>query len=164
MREMIKEAKEVFMTDTKLLTKTAALTALIFVATRFIQIPIPLGYFTFANAIIMSSLLFLPKSHGIFASAIGSSLADLTSFPAYTVPTLVIKGLFPLIFYMLYEKGHKKLAPWVSMLIPLIGYTAVGAFMAGSIITGLSQFPGLFVEYIINGIIFFAIERKIGRA
>lgn len=151
------------MTNTKQLAQTAAFTALIFVATRFIQIPIPLGYMTFANAIILTCCLLLPVKNGIFASAVGSALADFTSFPAYTIPTLVIKGLMPLVFYALFNKGYKKAASWVSMLVPMVLYTVVGGFIAGSMLTGLSQFPGLLIEYFVNGIIFIAIQKKLAK-
>lgn len=68
---------------------------------------------------------------GVAAGAIGSALADLTSYPAYTLPTLIIKSL-----------------------IPLFGYTLTGGILYGNILTGLAQFPGLLLEYIANAILF----------
>ena len=53
--------------------------------------------------------------YGVAAGAIGSALADLTSYPAYTLPTLIIKSL-----------------------IPLFGYTLTGGILYGNMLTGLA--------------------------
>ena len=78
---------------------------------------------------------------GVAAGAIGSALADLTSYPAYTLPTLIIKSL-----------------------IPLFGYTLTGGILYGNMLTGLAQFPGLLLEYIANAILFtvaYPVAKKI---
>lgn len=153
---------------TKQLCITAVSMALVFAITRFIQIPIPLGYFNIGNSVILSCCLLLPASCGILAGSIGSGLADLTSFPVYTVPTLIIKFLMPLIFYKLYDVlkalfiGKFKsadlvsavIAASVSTLVPLFGYTITGGILYGGFYAGLAQFPGLLLEYIANLIIF----------
>lgn len=147
---------------TKQLTITAVLTALTFAITRLIQIPIPLGYFNVGNSFILLGCLFLPLPLGTLAGSIGSALADLTSFPLYTIPTLIIKALMPIVFYLIVKIPTKKIrlhipAVAVATLIPLFGYTIVGGIFEGSIIAGFAQFPGLFVEYIANLLIFAAL-------
>ncbi|MCQ2520790.1 MAG: ECF transporter S component [Lachnospiraceae bacterium] len=142
--------------QTKNICVTAVYMALVFVITRFVQIPIPLGYFNVGNTMILLGCLMLPMPYGIFMGSVASALADLTSYPIYTVPTLVIKALLPLVFYLLMKLPVKKhfvkfvVAAAISTLIPLFGYTAVGAFIAGSLATGLSQMPGLALEYAAN--------------
>lgn len=150
---------------TKQITITALFTALIFLITRFIQIPIPLGYFNIGNSIILLLCILVPSPLGILAGSLGSALADLTSFPVYTIPTLIIKALFPFLFYVLMKLPIKNnfiktiIAASISTLIPLLGYTLTGAILYGSFLTGLAQFPGLFVEYIANLILFIIFEQ-----
>lgn len=146
----------------KQMCMTAVFIALTFVITRFIQVPIPLGYFNVGNSIILLSCVMLPSPAGILVGSIGSALADLTSYPVYTIPTLIIKLLMPLVFYMLYQGKHKysyMLAALVSTLIPLAGYTIVGGVLYGGLVAGLAQLPGLLVEYVANFAIFVALYR-----
>ena len=137
---MKSESKKVSV-DIRRLTMAGCLGALVFVVTRFIQIPIPLGYFNVGNFVILIGCLFLPMGYGVAAGAIGFALADLTSYPAYTLPTLIIKSL-----------------------IPLFGYTLTGGILYGNMLTGLAQFPGLLLEYIANAILFtvaYPVAKKI---
>lgn len=152
--------------------------ALTFVVTRFIQVPIPLGYFNIGNSVILFGCLFLEMPYGIIMGAVGSALADLTSYPEYTIPTFIIKALMPLVFYIICRKQIKSqyitklIAAAVATLIPLFGYTltggiimavnAIGAegadfsavLLRSCLAEGLLQFPGLALEYGANLIIF----------
>lgn len=142
--------------------ETAMMMAMVFVVTRFIQIPIPLGYFNVGNCVILLFCVLISSPYGVLGGSLGSGLADLTSYPVYTVPTLLIKAAMPIIFYKIAEKfNYKKsgyiIAAAVSTLIPLFGYTITGGIIYGNIITGLAQFPGLFLEYAANLVIFSAL-------
>ncbi len=153
---------------TKNLTITALFTALTFVVTRFIQIPIPLGYFNIGNVIILIACMIVPMPYGIIIGAVGSALADLLSYPVYTLPTLVIKALMPLVFYFIVRKHTNKtiliiVAAAVATLIPLFGYTLVGGILYGGFLAGLSQFPGLLMEYIANLILFAIAAQPVKR-
>lgn len=146
--------------DIRKVATAGCLAAFVFVVTRFIQIPIPLGYFNIGNVVILIGCLFLPMGYGVAAGAVGSALADLLSYPAYTVPTLIIKALMPAVFYLICSGKMKNksvqtlLAVYVSMLIPLFGYTLTGGILYGNMLTGLSQFPGLLLEYAANAVLF----------
>lgn len=148
---------------TKQICLTAVFLALTFVITRFIQIPIPLGYFNIGNSIILLSCTLIPSPLGIISGSLGSALADLTSYPVYTVPTLIIKLLMPLIFYKIYSSspkfGRYIIAVAVSTLIPLFGYTITGGILYGGFYAGLAQFPGLLLEYAANLIIIIALYK-----
>ncbi len=141
---------------TKQLCATAVFAAMIFAVTRLIQVPIPGGYFNIGNSVILTCCAVLPTPCGIIAGSIGSALADLTSYPVYTLPTLVIKALMPLVFYLICGKANPVsfkcciLACAVSTLIPLVGYTLTGCVLYGSFVGGLSQVPGLLLEYAAN--------------
>lgn len=141
------------------ITVTGVMIAAVFVVTRFIQIPIPLGYFNVGNSVILLFCLLVSKRGGIIGGSVGSALADLTSYPIYTIPTLIIKAFMPWIFYVLTKKYKDKkfvaiFAVAVATLIPLFGYTLTGCFLSETFITGLAQFPGLFLEYVANLVIF----------
>ena len=152
--------------STKQLSLSAVMLASVFVVTRFIQIPIPLGYFNVGNSVILLFCLLLNSPYGIAASSIGSALADLMSYPVYTIPTLLIKALMPLIFLKLdIILPQKTYTPVVSAalatLIPLFGYTITGGLIYGSIISGIAQFPGLLLEYTANLVIFAVLYKPI---
>lgn len=139
--------------------ETAMMMAIVFVVTRFIQIPIPLGYFNIGNCVILLLCTMIPSPYGILGGSIGSGLADLTSYPEYTLPTLIIKAIMPLLFYVIARKFKNTkvgyiVAAAVSTLVPLFGYTITGGILYGSIYTGLAQFPGLLLEYAANLVIF----------
>ncbi len=148
------------MNTTKKLCLAAVFTAIVCVVTRFIQIPIPLGYFNIGNCIIMTFCYLLPCPYGIVIGSVGSALADLLSFPEWAVPTLIIKALMPLLFYGLVKIPLSRkylvtvIAGIVSMLIPFAGYTFAGMLLYGSVAAGLSQVPGLALEYVANCILF----------
>lgn len=150
----------------KQLSTAAVMMALVFVVTKFIQIPIPLGYFNVGNTVILLFCTLIAMPYGIAASALGSALADLLSYPVYTLPTLIIKALMPLAFYLLLKvlKGKKHaviVAATVSTLIPLFGYTLTGMFLYGGFAAGLAQFPGLFLEYIANLILIITLYKPV---
>ena len=152
---------------TKEMSLTAVFMAFTFIVTRFIQIPIPLGYFNVGNTVILCACAFLPAPCGAWAGGIGSALADLTSFPVYTIPTLIIKTVMPLLFYKICT-GNASLqkqvfAAGIVTLVPLFGYTLVGMYLAGSVIAGIAQFPGLLLEYAANLILTALLLRPVRR-
>jgi len=152
-------------TNTRNLCISAVFMALTFVVTRFVQIPIPLGYFNVGNSVILTACMIVPSPYGLIIGSVASALADLTSYPVYTLPTLVIKFLMPLVFYKIWAINPSSFkirvgAIAVSTLIPLFGYTITGAIIYGSLITGLAQFPGLLLEYIANLVILVVIARS----
>lgn len=140
--------------------------AVIFAITRFIQIPIPLGYLCIGNAVSLLLCIIIPSPYGVLQAALGSSLADLTSYPVYFVPTLIIKALMPLVFYCIIRGRTERrsvylIAMGIATLIPLAGYTFTGMLIYGGVAAGLVQLPGLAVEYIINFVIFALLLRPV---
>ncbi len=145
--------------NTLRLTNAAISTAIIFLVTRFIQIPIPLGYFNIGNVVILLICLLIPTHDAAFAGGVGSALADLTSYPVYTLPTLVIKSAMVYLFNAVLKINPSKyaikiMAAAIATLIPLFGYTVVGMVLYGGFVAGIAQFPGLLAEYAANLVIF----------
>ncbi len=144
----------------KYICLTGVFAALVCIVTLFIQIPIPLGYFNIGNCVILTFCCLLPAPYGIILGSMGSALADLLSYPVWAVPTLIIKALMPLLFYAMRKIPIKNkyvstlIAGIVSMLIPFAGYTFIGGVIYGSLAAGLSQIPGLALEYAANCVLF----------
>ena len=84
----------------------AALTALVFFATRFLAVATPVGLFHMGDAFILGSAAIL----GPFAfipAALGSMLADSFGYAQYIPATLVLKGLLGLLAGFLLQRMHK---------------------------------------------------------
>lgn len=92
---------------TKNLCLASVFTAIVCLVTRFIQIPIPLGYFNIGNCIILLFCYVMPCPYGLFIGGVGSAIADLLSMPVWAFPTLIIKVLMPLAFYGLIKLFDK---------------------------------------------------------
>ncbi|MDP2892054.1 MAG: ECF transporter S component [Bacillota bacterium] len=78
------------------------LTALVFLATYYLMVPFPPGYFNLGDVVIIASVLALDWKIGIVSAALGSALADVAtgSFAIYAPFTFVIKGLMALIVWL----------------------------------------------------------------
>lgn len=72
--------------------------AVVFVGTRFIQVPIPSGYIHLGDIAIYTGAFVFGPLVGLVSGAIGPALADLSSgYGQYAPATLVIHGLQGLI-------------------------------------------------------------------
>lgn len=75
------------------LTKVSIFTALVFVVTTIIRVPIPAtgGYFNFGDGVIyVAALLYGPLVGGL-AGGIGASIADAIGYPIFAPGTFIIK-------------------------------------------------------------------------
>ena len=85
-------------TKTKKICVTALFTALILVATAYMQVPIALGYVHLGDVFIVISAFFLPIELCAPAAMLGAGLADLIAGYANYIPiTMLSKGLMALI-------------------------------------------------------------------
>jgi len=77
----------------RLIAVVGVMTAVVFVATRLIQVPIPGGYVHLGDSMIyFSAFTFGPLTGGV-AGAFGATLADLTSgYANYAPATFIIHG------------------------------------------------------------------------
>lgn len=83
---------EVFFMKTQKIVVTALFSALVFVATYFLTIPVQIGYINFGDAfLLLAGVLVGPWGAGI-CGALGGAIADLASgFAIYAPFTLVVK-------------------------------------------------------------------------
>jgi uncharacterized membrane protein len=88
------------MNKTKLLTYTGIITALVFVTTYSIRIPVPFtdGYIHPGDGMVFLSAVILGWKYGAFAAGVGSMLADIIGgYLHWAVPTLLIKAAMALL-------------------------------------------------------------------
>ena len=80
------------------LTLTALITAMTFVATMFLKIPVAMGYIHLGDVFVVLAALILPKKNACFTASVGAALADLAGGFAVWAPwTFVIKAAAVLI-------------------------------------------------------------------
>lgn len=152
----------------------ALLTALVCIMTMVIQIPIPLGYAHLGDAMILLGVAYFGRREAVWASGIGSSLADLlTGFTQWVIPTFFIKVIIVLIASQLmfdkegaYRLWHPRnlFAAVLSMAWMVIGYVVVGSILYGSIPAGLASAPGLILEGVVNIAAYYAIAAALEKA
>ncbi len=158
----------------KALTTMALCVALVLLATAVLQIPIPLGYANLGDAVILILAIYFGPKTGAVAGGLGSALADLILFPAWALPTLIIKGAMGLICGVIAggsttrKRPTRQLRTLLACIIAtaevVLGYFAGGSILYGSVATGALQIPGLAVEGCIGIALFYLVGRVIERA
>ncbi len=141
---------------------TAMFAAMIFVLTRFIQIPVASGYVHFGDALIYIVASTLGGPWALFAAALGETLADITSgFLAYAPATFIIKMLVALPFVLVNKKSEKILTPFtfLSSIIAL-PITVGGYFLADCIIDkayAVADIPGNIIQAVGSALVFYVL-------
>lgn len=128
--------------STKKLVFTALFTALIYIGTRYIQIPLPLGYFNVGDCFILVLAWSVGGIYGMLGAGLAAGLADvLSGFSVYAPATVVIKALMALVAYLGYLIVRKKSRPKkmigyavsgvIAELIMVAGYFAFESYLYG---------------------------------
>ncbi|MFA5235513.1 MAG: ECF transporter S component [Bacilli bacterium] len=87
------------------MTLAALLTALTFVLTAFVHVPLSIGYFNLGDIIVLFSAIFIHPIFGAFVGAIGASLADLYGGYLFFIPfTIGAKALEAIVAGYLFRK------------------------------------------------------------
>ncbi len=86
-------AARIDMKSSKTVAIAALGIALVCIATRVFQFPIPLGYAHLGNCMILIFSVFFGPVIGAIAGGFGSALADLLSYPEWALATLIIKSI-----------------------------------------------------------------------
>ena len=132
---------------------TGLFAALVCVAILIFHIPVGNGIVHLGDAFIYLGAIILPFPFGIFAGAIGGSLSDLLDgYAIYAFPTLIVKSLNALCFYIP-MKSHSKIisirtiiAAVVSSIITVVGYYFVAVILYGGFKTQLAVIPGNIIQ------------------
>lgn len=112
---------------------TGLMTALVFVLTFLIKIPVPFtsGYIHLGDSMIYISVIVLGPVFGAFASGVGSMLADVIGgYVQYALPTLIIKSLMALVMGLVLS-GKTRKASIASVVTALSVWIA---FSGGTIV------------------------------
>ena len=128
-------------TKTQKITMSALLAAIIFVATRFIQIPMPaVGYVNLGDAFVILAGWMLPGGYGFLAAGIGSALADvLSGYVVYAPVTFAVKGLMAVLVWLIFKTFGKNkstviksiVAGFIAELVMIAGYLVYESFLYG---------------------------------
>lgn len=112
---------------------TSLMTALVFVLTFSVKIPVPYtsGYIHLGDSMIYLSVIVLGPGYAAFASGVGSMLADIAGgYIQYAIPTLVIKSLMALVMGLFVPaRTRRSLIPAIIISISVwAGFCAVTLF------------------------------------
>ncbi|WKY48916.1 ECF transporter S component [Eubacteriaceae bacterium ES3] len=153
--------------QTKKLTYTALLTALTFIMTSMIKIPLLTGYIHPGDGAVLLSAYILGPVGGMVAAAIGSAAADyFAGYGAYIVPTLIAKGLMAYIFGYLMRRFPEKNILF-SMLPAIVTMAAIyyisEVIMYGNIAGPLINVPFSLLQGVFGGTLVFILHKPLNR-
>lgn len=142
--------------------------AAVFLMTRLIQIPIPFGYAHPGNAAIFFFSVYFGPVIGGLAAGLGSALADLTSFPVWALPTLLIKTVMGILTAIIagrngIRSSRTLLAVVAGGLEMIAGYFLAGAVLYGGFAASAAQIPGLSMEAGIGIVLFYVFSAALER-
>ncbi len=116
------------------------LTALVFVFTAYLHIPVHTGYTHIGDGFIFLAACLLPLPYGIFVGSAGALLADcLTGYALWAPASVLIKGLTVLFF----ARQNKQLLSVRNCLalLPAGGLCIGGYYLYEGVITGNFMAP-----------------------
>lgn len=113
----------------------AMFTAIIFVLTRFVSVPVASGYVHFGDALVYIAASVMGGPWAFFAAAVGEAFADIAYGMAYYAPaTLIVKALIAVPFVLTYKKSEKILTPVTATMTIVSGLITVGGYYISDLI------------------------------
>ena len=145
----------------RILTASAMFAALIFAATCFIKIPLPVGYVHAGDGLVFLAAAFLPLPYAMAASAIGMGLCDLVLGYALWIPATVLTRVLATLLFS--RKGkicsvRNMIAALASVLIIAAGYWAYEAILYG-VLAALANVPLNLAQSALGAAIFIAVGK-----
>ncbi len=148
---------------TKELVTSGLLISLVFVATKFINIRLPIsingGLIHLGNTMLFLAAIVFGKRKGAIAGAFGMGLFDIVSgWMAWAPFTFIIRGIMGYIIgSMAYAKGRKgESFLWNLMgivfsgIVMIIGYYITEGILYGNWISPMTSVPGNLVQILIG--------------
>ena len=145
------------------LPASAMCAALIFAATCFIKIPLPVGYVHAGDGLVFLAAAFLPLPYAMAASAIGMGLCDLILGYTLWIPATVLTRVLATLLFS--RKGkictvRNAVAALASVLIITAGYWAYEAvFYYHSAIGALAGVPLNLAQSALGAAVFIAMGK-----
>ena len=100
-------------------------------------------------------------------------MADLLSYPEWTLATFVIKCLTGWVVAMLAKRQGETaslrsfrvlFAALAGMVVMVLGYFLAGSVMYGSIVAGAAQIPGLSIKGLVAMVLFYVVAAALEAA
>lgn len=140
------------------LSLMAIMAALVATGTLIIRIPNPMGgYFNVGDVMIFVAALTFNPIVGGFAGGVGSAIADMIGFPAFVIPTLIIKGLEGTLVGLIANRKsafRDILAVVIGGIEMVVGYFLVEAYpLQWGLGGALAEVPGNIVQIVIGGLV-----------
>lgn len=146
----------------------ALFAAIIFVATSFLKLPLPvMGYVHLGDGVIFIAATLLPLPYAIGAAAIGAAFADLMAgYTQYILATFILKALTAACFSAM--KGRSVSFRNLIALIPAIilnagGYYLFEVLIYQSFISPLANIPFNIVQSVCGAVIFIVLGTMIDK-
>lgn len=150
------------------LVLAALFAAVITLTTAYLlHIPVPTGYIHLGDAFVYLAASLLPLPYGVAAASLGAGLADLLTYPAWTLPTLLIKAAVALLFTSRRETflcRRNVLALFGAAVLSPAAYGLACVAMTGSALAFWPQFAATFVQAAANGVAYAVIARTLDSA
>lgn len=142
---------------------SALFAAIIFVATSYLKVPLPvMGYVHLGDGIIFLASSLLPLPYAIAVAAVGASLADLMAgYTQYILATFILKALTAAVFSS--RKGRSVNLRNITALVPAIiinagGYYLFEAILYSSFVSPLANIPFNVIQSVCGAIIFILLR------
>ena len=162
--------------STKDLVETALLTTLVFVATAFINIRLPIlssgGLVHLGNVILFAAAILFGKKKGAIAGAVGMAIFDLSSGWALWAPfTLVVRGIMGYIVGTIAYSNNKNgdnfliniLAVFVSGIWMIIGYYITEVILYGNLLAPVASIPGNITQLVVGLVLGLPLAKMLKR-
>ena len=143
--------------------------AMIFVLTRFVQVPVAMGYVHLGDALIYICAGFLGNPWAIIAGSVGEALADVSSgYIIYAPTTFIAKALMAFVFAMASKNSAKILTKKTAFATIPCGIITVVAYFITDLIIGegyaLTNIPGNLIQGVASGVIFIILALALDKS
>ena len=152
------------------LTQTALFTALVFLFTMFVKIPMLNGYLHIGDAFIYLFAALGGGPWALLAAALGASRADVAGgFALYALPSALIKALNAVPF-LIAARNRDKILNWATAvsLIPTTLITIGGYFLANWALFdkayAWADVPWLALQAALSAVVFVILALALDRA
>jgi len=150
-------------TDTREITMTALVAALVFVATYIVRIPNPAtgGYSHIGDGMIFLAVMFLGRKNGAIAAGLGAAMSDLLAGAAvWVLPTFIIKFcvawiMGTIVHGVITNSPRLYVGAATGGIFQIVAYTLVKVLLVGSG-PAIASIPNVTIQTIV-GIAVFAV-------
>jgi uncharacterized membrane protein len=156
---------------------TSLLIALVFVATSFIKVRLPIslngGLIHMGNSMLFTAAIVFGPRKGAAAGAIGMGLFDfLSEWAAWTPFTVIVRGVMGYIIGKVAYLNNKKGFSWAYNLLGislgsiwmLIGYYFTEVILYGNWMQPLTSIPGNVIQILIGVVVALPLSAALKRA